>query len=140
MSHYRTPLTAAVVLNSGIFAVEAAAGYLAGSLSLIMDGIHNFSDELALLFLYLAFVLSQGISRHLLRAANIFNSVGLIVVSALLLWQALERLFHPTAIQGTHSDSRRHFCRSRELGRCAAASKTEPEQCRYSTGIRAQHW
>ena len=100
MSHYRKPLAAAVVLNTGIFAVEAVAGYRAGSLSLIMDSIHNFSDELALLFLYLAFILSQGISRHLLRSANIFNSVGLIVVSALLLWQAVERLFHPTAIQG----------------------------------------
>ena len=100
MSHYRKPLAAAVVLNTGIFAVEAVAGYQAGSLSLTMDSIHNFSDELALLFLYLAFILSQGISQHLLRSANIFNSVGLIVVSSLLLWQAVERLFHPTAIQG----------------------------------------
>ena len=100
MSHYRRPLAAAVILNSGIFVVEAVAGCQAGSLSLIMDSIHNFSDELALLFLYLAFVLSQGVSRHLLRSANIFNSVGLIAVSTLLLWQAVERLFHPTAIQG----------------------------------------
>jgi Co/Zn/Cd efflux system component len=65
-----------------------------------MDSIHNFSDELALVFLYLAFVLSQGVSRHLLRSANIFNSVGLIAVSALLLWQVAERLLRPEPVAG----------------------------------------
>jgi cobalt-zinc-cadmium efflux system protein len=65
-----------------------------------MDSIHNFSDELALVALYLAFVLSQGVSRHLLRTANFFNSVGLIAVSGLLLWQAAERLIHPAPVQG----------------------------------------
>jgi len=100
--HYNEkPLAAAVALNSGIFVVEAAVGYRAGSLSLIMDSIHNFSDELALVALYLAFILSQGVSRHLLRTANVFNSVGLIAVSGLLLWQAAERLIHPAPVQGT---------------------------------------
>jgi Co/Zn/Cd efflux system component len=100
MAHYRKSLAAAVALNTGIFLVEAVAGYQAGSLSLIMDSVHNFSDELALAFLYLAFILSQGLSRNLLRSANIFNSVGLIAVSALLLWQAVERLLHPVPVQG----------------------------------------
>lgn len=101
MAHYRKPLAAAVALNSGIFVVEAAAGYQAGSLSLIMDSVHNFSDELALVALYLAFILSQGVSRHLLRTANIFNSLGLIAVSGVLLWQAAERLIQPAPVQGT---------------------------------------
>jgi Co/Zn/Cd efflux system component len=35
-----------------------------------------------------------------LRTANIFNSVGLIVVSGFLLWQAAERLMHPAPVQG----------------------------------------
>ena len=100
MAHYRRPLAAAVALNTGIFVVEAVAGYQSGSLSLIMDSVHNFSDEVALVFLYLAFILSQGISRHLLRSANLFNSVGLIAVSALLLWQAVERLWHPVPVLG----------------------------------------
>ena len=100
MAHYRKPIAAAVALNTAIFLVEAAAGYQAQSLSLIMDSIHNLSDEMALVFLYLAFILSQGLSRTLLRTANIFNSVGLIAVSALLLWQAVERLLHPMPVQG----------------------------------------
>jgi cobalt-zinc-cadmium efflux system protein len=100
MAHYRKAMAAAVALNTSIFAVEAVAGYKAGSLSLLMDSVHNFSDELALVALYLAFVLSEGVSRNLLRTANIFNSVGLIAVSGLLLWQAVDRLMHPAPVQG----------------------------------------
>jgi Co/Zn/Cd efflux system component len=100
MAHYRRAMAAATALNTSISVVEAAAGYKAGSLSLFMDSIHNFSDELALIALYLAFVLSEGVSRHLLRTANIFNSVGLIAVSSVLLWQAAERLMRPAPVQG----------------------------------------
>jgi Co/Zn/Cd efflux system component len=85
MAHYCKPLGAAAVLNTAIFAVEAVAGFQADSLSLLMDSAHNLSDEMALIFLYLAFVLPHGISRHLLRSANVFNSAGLAVVSGLLL-------------------------------------------------------
>ena len=93
MAHHRKSVAAAAALNTAIFVVEAIAGFQADSLSLIMDSIHNFSDELALLFLFLAFVLPRGVSRMLLRSANLFNSVGLVLVSGLLLWQAIERLF-----------------------------------------------
>jgi cobalt-zinc-cadmium efflux system protein len=65
-----------------------------------MDSVHNLSDEMALVFLYLAFVMPHGISRHLLRSANVFNSVGLVVVSGLLLWQAVERMLHPASVVG----------------------------------------
>ena len=100
MAHHRKALAAAAALNTAIFVVEAIAGFQADSLSLIMDSIHNFSDELALVFLYLAFLLARGVSRSLLRSANVFNSVGLVVVSGLLLWQAIERLFHPVPVAG----------------------------------------
>ena len=100
MAHHRKSVAAAAALNTAIFVVEAIAGLQADSLSLIMDSIHNFSDELALLFLFLAFVLPRGVSRTLLRSANLFNSVGLVLVSGLLLWQAIERLFHPVPVAG----------------------------------------
>jgi Co/Zn/Cd efflux system component len=54
LAHYQTAVAAAVTINSAIFVVEAIAGYQANSLSLIMDSIHNLSDELALIFIYLA--------------------------------------------------------------------------------------
>jgi len=101
MAHYRRPLAAAAALNTAIFVVEAVAGFKADSLSLIMDSVHNLSDEMALVFLYLAFVLPHGVSRHLLRTANVFNSVGLVLVSGLLLWQAAERILHPAPVVGS---------------------------------------
>ena len=101
MAHYRKPLAAAAALNTAIFVVEAVAGFQADSLSLLMDSVHNLSDEMALVFLYLAFVLPHGVSRHLLRSANVFNSVGLVLVSAVLLWQAFERMLHPAPVVGS---------------------------------------
>ena len=98
MAHHQKAVAAAAALDSGIFAVEAVAGYQAGSLALLMDSVHNLSDEMALVFLYLAFILPLGVSRNLLRSANVFNSVGLIAVSALLLWQVIERVLHPMPI------------------------------------------
>jgi Co/Zn/Cd efflux system component len=100
MAHHQKAVAAAAALNSGIFAVEAVAGYQVGSLALLMDSVHNLSDEMALVFLYLAFILPLGVSRNLLRSANVFNSVGLIAVSALLLWQAIDRVLHPMPING----------------------------------------
>jgi Co/Zn/Cd efflux system component len=55
---------------------------------------------MALIFLCLAFVLSQGVSRHLLRTANLFNSLGLIMISGLLAWQAVDRFLNPVPLQG----------------------------------------
>lgn len=101
MAHYRKSLGAAVALNSAIFVVEAVAGLRARSLSLIMDSFHNLSDEMALVFLYLAFILPLGVSQNLMRVANVFNSVGLVAVSGLLLWQAIERFLHPAPVLGT---------------------------------------
>jgi cation diffusion facilitator family transporter len=100
MAHYRKPIAAAAGLNTGIFVVEAVAGYQASSLSLIMDSVHNLSDELALVCLYLAFIVARGPSQRLLRSANLFNSVGLIAVSGLLLWQAVERMWNPVPVHG----------------------------------------
>jgi cobalt-zinc-cadmium efflux system protein len=100
MAHYRKPLAAAVALNTAIFVVEGIAGFQAESLSLIMDSVHNLSDELALIFLYLAFVLPLGVSRNLIRSANFFNSIGLVAVSGLLLWQAVERVLDPAPVLG----------------------------------------
>jgi len=100
VAHFQKPLGAAVALNTAIFVVEGVAGFESRSLSLIMDSVHNLSDEMALLFLYLAFLSREGLSRTLLRSANVFNSLGLILVSAVLLWQAVERLLHPVAVSG----------------------------------------
>jgi len=87
-------------LNTAVLVPELAAGLGGNSLSLIMDGVHNVSDEVALAMLVVAYTLPAGLSGNALRLANLFNSVGLLGISGFLVWQALERLSHPPAIFG----------------------------------------
>src|SRR4051812_45765955 len=100
MAHYRRPLATAMGVNTAIFVVEAVAGLKAQSLSLMMDSVHNLSDEAALIFLFLAFVLPLTLSKTLQRWANLLNSVGLVAVSGLMVWQAVERLMRPVPVLG----------------------------------------
>ena len=76
MAHRRPPLMRALQLNTAVLVVEIAAGFGANSFSLIMDGVHNLSDEVALLLLVFAYTLRAGLSGRLLRYANLFNSIG----------------------------------------------------------------
>src|SRR4030095_11406613 len=85
MAHRRLPLVRALQLNSAVMVVEIAAGIGSNSFSLIMDGIHNLSDEVALLLLVLAYSLRAGLSGKLLRYANLFNSVGLLAISGFVI-------------------------------------------------------
>ena len=73
MAHRRPPLMRALQLNTVVLVVEIIGGIGANSLSLIMDGIHNVSDEVALVFLVLAYTFRAGLSGKLLRSANLFN-------------------------------------------------------------------
>jgi len=100
MAHRRPPLVRALQLNSAVMVVEIAAGIGSNSFSLIMDGIHNLSDEVALVLLVLAYSLRAGLSGRLLRYANLFNSVGLLAISAFVIFRVVERLSHPVEVFG----------------------------------------
>src|SRR5258706_2090463 len=100
MAHRRPPLVRALQLNTAVLVVEIAAGVGAQSFSLIMDGVHNLSDEVALVLLVLAYSLRTGLSGKLLRYANLFNSVGLLAVSAFLVWRVVGRLTAPVEVPG----------------------------------------
>lgn len=100
MSHRRPLLIRALQMNTAVLAVEIAAGIGANSFSLIMDGIHNLSDEVALVLLVLAYSLRTGLSGRLLRFANLFNSVGLLAICAFLILRVIERLAVPVDVFG----------------------------------------
>jgi cation diffusion facilitator family transporter len=100
MAHRRPPLMRALQFNTAVLVVEIAAGIGANSFSLIMDGIHNLSDEVALLLLVFAYTFRAGLSGRLLRFANLFNSVGLLAVCAFLVWRVVERLSYPVEVLG----------------------------------------
>ena len=98
MAHRRRPLGVALALNTAVLGVEFGTGTATGSLSLIMDSVHNLSDETALAFLLLAYALPAGLSGRLLRSANLCNGVGLLVISAYLVWQSAQRLLTPVPV------------------------------------------
>jgi cation diffusion facilitator family transporter len=100
MAHRRPPLVRALQLNTAVLVVEIVAGIGSNSFSLIMDGVHNLSDEVALVLLVLAYSLRAGLSGKLLRFANLFNSVGLLAIAAFLIIRVVERLSHPVEIFG----------------------------------------
>ena len=100
MSHYRKPLLNAVLVNTAICVGEAIGGVYAGSLSLVMDAIHNLSDEMALIFLLAALLVPRNPSRNLVRGANFMNSTGLLAVSVLIAGQAVERSFNTVPVLG----------------------------------------
>ena len=100
MTPFRRSLAAAAALNTLIFAGEAIAGVHANSLSLLMDASHNFSDELALICLFLAYVVTARASRGFQRTANLLNGLGLVLISVAVGWQAIERLLHPRPVIG----------------------------------------
>jgi Co/Zn/Cd efflux system component len=62
--------------------------------------VHNVSDEVALAFLVLAYSMRVGLSGRFLRSANLFNSLGLLAISAFLVWRVFERLHQPVAVVG----------------------------------------
>jgi len=100
MAHLRKPLTVALAINTAVLVVETAGTFEANSLSLATDAIHNLSDETGLAFLLLAYTLRAGLSSHFLRTANVFNSLGLLMISGVVVWQAIDRIFHPQLVLG----------------------------------------
>ncbi|HAR64276.1 MAG: cation transporter [Candidatus Margulisiibacteriota bacterium] len=92
-----------IILNFIITGVQLVGGVFSGSLSLISDALHNFSDAFALVTSYIAIRLSEqestaektfGYKRAEIMAA-LFNAAILILASFALFRNALERLISP---------------------------------------------
>lgn len=97
-----------IFLNFVITAVEVVGGVLSGSLSLLSDALHNFSDALAILVSYIALKLSRravtpqktfGYKRAEILAA-LLNSAILIIIAFFLFEEAVVRLQSPVPIDG----------------------------------------
>lgn len=97
-----------ILLNFIITVAEVFGGLLSGSLALISDALHNFSDTIAIFISYIAYLLGKkevtykktyGYKRAEILAA-LFNSTVLIVISFFLFKEAVVRLKSPTYIKG----------------------------------------
>ncbi len=100
-------LMVSILLNTAITIAQVVGGVVSGSLALISDALHNFSDVLSLLFSLVAHKLSRrkastsqtfGYKRAELLAAFI-NASTLLVVAFILIYHALFRLIKPEPIE-----------------------------------------
>ena len=94
------------VLNVIITCAQVIGGLISGSLALLSDALHNFSDVLSLLISYIASLLSKreasdsktfGYKRAEIIAAFV-NSATLIVVAVILIIEAIKRFSSPEEI------------------------------------------
>lgn len=95
-----------IFLNIGITAAQVVGGFLSGSLALLSDALHNFSDVVSLVISFIANRLVRkeaslkrtfGYKRAEIIAAFV-NSATLIVVAVLLIWEAVQRFQNPEKI------------------------------------------
>lgn len=98
-----------IVLNIIITLAQFIGGFLSGSLALLSDAMHNFSDVLSLLIAFWANRLSKrpnnitktfGYHRAEIIAA-LFNSSLLIAISVYLIFEAVHKLYNPEPIDST---------------------------------------
>jgi cobalt-zinc-cadmium efflux system protein len=96
----------AIVLNSIITVAQIAGGIISGSLALLSDALHNFSDVMALLISWFAHRISGreadntktfGFKRAEIVAA-LFNASVLAGIGAYLVYASVLRLIHPEPV------------------------------------------
>ena len=100
-------LLISIVLNIVITVAQVIGGLVSGSLSLLSDALHNFSDVISLIVSYVASKLSKqkasinktfGYKRAEILAAFI-NASTLIIVAVLLIIEAVKRFKNPQEVE-----------------------------------------
>jgi cobalt-zinc-cadmium efflux system protein len=96
-----------ILLNLLITIAQVIGGIVSGSLALISDALHNFSDVISLIFSLIAHKLSRkkatenltfGYKRAELIAAFV-NASTLVIVALILIYGAITRFINPKAIE-----------------------------------------
>ena len=100
-------LLISILLNIVITAAQVIGGLVSGSLALLSDALHNFSDVISLVVSYVASKLSRqkasihrtfGYKRAEILAAFI-NASTLVIVAVLLIIEAIKRFKNPEQIE-----------------------------------------
>ncbi len=98
----------AVAINLGLTVAQIIGGLVSGSLSLIADALHNFSDAIALIIAFGARKIARrpanenmtfGYGRIEVVAALI-NYTTLIMIGLYLIYEAIVRLWDPSPVAG----------------------------------------
>lgn len=102
-------LLISIFLNILITVSQVIGGIVSGSLALLSDALHNFSDVLSLVVSYIATKIAKreasktktfGYKRAEIIAAFV-NSATLMIVAIILIKEAIERFIHPQSIEST---------------------------------------
>ena len=94
-----------IVLNLAFVLVEAGAGLWLGSLALLSDAGHNLSDVFSLL-LALRMMRIQPSQKYtygykrMTILVSLVNALLLFVAVAAILWSSVEKILHPSPVQG----------------------------------------
>lgn len=107
-SHQRSQknLLFSIVLNIGITVSQVIGGFLSGSLALLSDALHNFTDVVSLIISYVASKFSAksatsnrtfGYKRAEILAAFV-NSASLIIIAIILIKESFVHFFNPKII------------------------------------------
>lgn len=100
-------LIISILLNILITVSQVIGGLISGSLSLLSDALHNFSDVLSLIISYVANFLGKkpsstnktfGYKRAEIIAAFV-NAATLMVVALILIKEAVERFMNPQEVE-----------------------------------------
>ncbi len=98
-----------ILLNVIITVAQFIGGIVSGSLALLSDAVHNFSDVLSLIVSYVANWLTRKRQQTLTQTfgykraeivAAFFNAATLIVIAVFLIIEAIGRFQHPQNISG----------------------------------------
>lgn len=96
----------AVVLNLSYVLIEAAAGFMIGSLALLADAAHNLTDVAGLLVAWGATVAARkpptdrftyGFGRSTILAA-LANAIAILVGVGAVIWESVHRFTNPVAV------------------------------------------
>jgi cobalt-zinc-cadmium efflux system protein len=98
----------AIAINLLLTLAQVIGGVISGSLSLIADALHNFSDAASLLIAWVARKVGRQPADHFKtfgykRAeviATLINLVTLVLIGLYLIYEALWRVYEPQIIEG----------------------------------------
>lgn len=101
-------LVVAIAFNMLLTLTQVVGGIISGSLSLIADALHNFSDASSLLIAWVARKIGRQPADHFKtfgykRAeviAALINLVTLVLVGLYLIYEAMWRIIEPQVIEG----------------------------------------
>lgn len=109
LDHLNSAFIWGIVLNSAFVVVEAVAGFITGSLSLLSDAGHNLSDVASLALALFAFKMMRLSAnnkytygyKRLTIVVSFFNAVILVLTVAIIAYEAVLRFMHPEPLSGS---------------------------------------